>query len=229
MTNEEWKAPEGRTLAALFDLDGVVLDTESQYSTFWNRIGEEYHPEVEQFGRVIKGQTLVQIYDRWFAGQEAVQAGITARLNAFEAEMVFPYIKGAREFVEALRRAGVKTAVVTSSNVPKMARVYAARPELPALFDAILTSEHFAASKPHPDCYLKGARALGAGIADCVVFEDSFHGLEAGRRAGMRVVGLATTNSRADIADKCHRVEDDFAALTPQIIFGSSEYVGEIL
>ncbi len=219
MTNEEWKVPEGCTVAALFDLDGVVLDTESQYSVFWNRIGEEYHPEVEHFGRVIKGQTLVQIYDRWFAGLDNVQAGITARLNAFEAEMSFPYIKGAREFIEALRRAGVKTAVVTSSNAPKMARVYAARPELPELFDAILTSEHFAESKPHPDCYLKGARALGVGIADCVVFEDSFHGLESGRRAGMKVVGLATTNSCTDIADKCHHVEDDFAALTPEFIY----------
>ncbi len=219
MTNEEGKVPEGRIVAALFDLDGVVLDTESQYSVFWNRIGEEYHPEVAHFGRVIKGQTLVQIYDRWFAGLDDVQARITARLNAFEAEMRFPYIKGAREFIEALRRAGVKTAVVTSSNVPKMARVYAARPELPGLFDAILTSEHFAESKPHPDCYLKGARAVGAEIADCVVFEDSFHGLEAGRRAGMKVVGLATTNSRTDIADKCHHVEDDFATLTPEFIY----------
>lgn len=52
--------------AALFDLDGVVFDTESQYSVFWGMIGKEYHPEIPDFAQIIKGQTLVQIYDKYF-------------------------------------------------------------------------------------------------------------------------------------------------------------------
>lgn len=52
--------------AALFDLDGVVLDTETQYSVFWGMIGKEYHPELPDFALRIKGQTLVQIYDKYF-------------------------------------------------------------------------------------------------------------------------------------------------------------------
>lgn len=52
--------------AALFDLDGVVFDTESQYSVFWGMIGKEYHPEISDFAQIIKGQTLVQIYDKYF-------------------------------------------------------------------------------------------------------------------------------------------------------------------
>lgn len=52
---------------ALFDLDGVVFETESQYSIFWGMIGREYHPEIPDFEYRIKGQTLVQIYDKYFS------------------------------------------------------------------------------------------------------------------------------------------------------------------
>ena len=53
--------------AALFDLDGVVFETESQYTIFWGMIGREYHPEMPDFAHRIKGQTLVQIYDKYFS------------------------------------------------------------------------------------------------------------------------------------------------------------------
>ena len=77
-----------KCVAALFDFDGVVMDTESQYSLFWNKVGKQYHPEYEEFGRVIKGQTLKQIYDRHFQGMEQEQAEITDRLNRFETEFL---------------------------------------------------------------------------------------------------------------------------------------------
>ena len=57
-----------KNIAALFDFDGVVMDTETQYSVFWDELGRRYHPEIKDFGRVIKGQTLTQIYDKYFAG-----------------------------------------------------------------------------------------------------------------------------------------------------------------
>ena len=50
-----------KSIAALFDFDGVVMDTETQYSIFWNEQGRKYHPELPEFGRLIKGQTLTQI------------------------------------------------------------------------------------------------------------------------------------------------------------------------
>ena len=76
-----------KCVAALFDFDGVVMDTESQYSIFWNEVGKKYHPEYEEFGKIIKGQTLRQIYDRYFQGMEHEQAEITEGLNRFETEM----------------------------------------------------------------------------------------------------------------------------------------------
>ena len=190
-----------RFKAALFDLDGVVFNTEPQYTEFWGAQCREFHPEHPGLEHEIKGQTLVQIFERHFSGDLACsQEIITNRLNDFEQTMRFDYVEGFEDFVSRLRSRGVKTAVVTSSNIAKMQSVYQSRSEFRQMFDAILTSEDFERSKPDPDCYLKAAERLGAEIDECIVFEDSFNGLKSGRAAGMKVVGLATTNSAESIA-----------------------------
>lgn len=188
--------------AALFDLDGVVFDTEPQYTIFWGGQCRLYHPEHPGLEHEIKGQTLDQIFSRWFSGAlSAEREAIVARLNAFEGEMDYVYVRGFEPFVSMLRRQGIATAVVTSSNLAKMQAVYRAHPAFTAMFDAILTSEDFEYSKPHPDCYLKAAQRLGAAPSECVVFEDSFNGLRSGRAAGMTVIGLATTNTAEAIRE----------------------------
>ena len=199
-----------KTIAALFDFDGVVMDTESQYTIYWNEVGRKYHPEMENFGLLIKGQTLTQIYDRYFKGMDAAQVEITAGLNKFESEMKYEYVPGVADFMKELRNNGVKIAIVTSSNEKKMANVYSAHPELKSLVDRILTAEMFTRSKPAPDCFLLGAEVFETVPANCVVFEDSFHGLQAGTSAQMAVVGLSTTNSAEAIKDKCNQVIPDF-------------------
>lgn len=202
-----------KTIAALFDFDGVVLDTETQYSRFWHQMGVEYLGIEDIEGRV-KGQTLNTIYDRFFADRPEVQAEITGRLNHFEQDMSFDYIPGVVEFIADLRRYGIKTAVVTSSNCQKMAAVYRVRPEIRGMFDRILTAEMFTASKPSPDCFLLGMAVFGTTPETTYVFEDSFNGLKAGMASGATVVGLATTNSREEIASLCHHVLDDFNGFT---------------
>ena len=197
--------------AALFDLDGVVFNTEPQYSVFWGAQCREFHPEHPGLEHEIKGQTLVQIYDAWFSGELAdKQALITERLNQFEQQMDYQHVAGFEQYIQGLRQAGVKTAVVTSSNQAKMEAVYHHHPEFKSLFDAILTSEDFERSKPDPDCYLKAAERFGLGPEDCVVFEDSFNGLKSGRAAGMRVIGLATTNPAEAIRPLCDEVIEDY-------------------
>ena len=200
--------------AALFDLDGVVFDTEPQYTVFWGAQCREFHPEHPGLEHEIKGQTLVQIYEAWFSGPlTEKQALITRRLDEYEAQMSYNYVPGFEQYIRSLREKGVKTAVVTSSNRPKMEAVYRSHPEFKELFDAILTSEDFSASKPDPDCYLKAAERFGVAPEDCVVFEDSFNGLKSGRAAGMTVVGLATTNAAESIRPLCDRVIHDFTEL----------------
>ena len=188
--------------AALFDLDGVVFDTEPQYTEFWGSQCRLYHPEHPGLEYEIKGSTLTQIYDHWFIGPlESVRDIVTERLNVFEAQMRFEYIPGYEALIADLHEHDVRTAVVTSSNRSKMESVYRAQPGFRGLFDAILTSEDFEFSKPHPDCYLKAASRFGVRPDECIVFEDSFKGLKSGRVAGMKVVGVATTNAKELIAE----------------------------
>lgn len=212
--------------AALFDLDGVVFDTESQYSVFWGMIGKEYHPEILNFAQIIKGQTLVQIYDKYFSDDKIFaskvdfcsvkdeQAKITARLDEFEQNMSYNYIAGFEDFVKDLRNNGIKCAVVTSSNIPKMLNVYQQRPEFKDYFDRVLTSEDFAKSKPDPDCYLKGAAYFGVKPEECVGLEDSFNGLKAVRASGAFTLGLATTNSADAIRPYSDEVISDYIGFT---------------
>ena len=196
-------------LVALFDLDGVILDTESQYTELWEGIGIDFLGR-PGFGTLIKGQTLVNIFETHFT-DKSQHEHINRRLKDFEKQMKLPFIKGAKEFVLELRKNGIKTAIVTSSDSSKMESVYAKIPDFQSLFDKILTAEMFAKGKPNPDCYLLGAKVFDAKIEDCVVFEDSFHGLQAGRSAKMKVVGLATTNPKEKIIDKADIIIEDFS------------------
>ena len=202
--------------AVLFDLDGVIVDTEGQYSLFWKQIGEEYMPGMPDFALAIKGRTLTQIYDTYFP-DAADRAAITERLNAFERQMDFPYIAGAREFLEALQTQGVPTAIATSSNCDKMACLYARHPEIKNLVTAVLTAEDARRSKPAPDCYLAAAERLGADISKCIVFEDSPSGLAAGRASGAFVIGVCTSLAAAEIEPLCDAYIEDFKEFIEQI------------
>lgn len=202
-----------KCLVALFDFDGVVVDTEPQYTIFWDEQGRKYLSE-EDFGRSIKGQTLGQIFGGHFAGMDEVQQQIVCDLNEYEKHMHFDFIPGVVDFMKALKEKDIRIAIVTSSNNLKMANVYCEHPELTSMVDRILTSDSFTRSKPDPECFLMGAEVFEASVDNCVVFEDSFHGLEAARRAGMKIVGLCTTNSREAISGKANVVIDDFINFT---------------
>ena len=201
-------------IAALFDLDGVVFDTERQYTVYWQQVGQRYHPAITDFAQRIKGRTLVEIFQEYFDREPEAQAEISRGLVDFESRMHYDYIPGVEAFLDELRRNRVPRALVTSSNRAKMACAHRARPELTTHFDAILVAEDLGRSKPYPDGYLRAAERLGVSPTRCVVFEDSFSGLEAGRRAGGAVVGVATTNPAEAIATRCDRVIPDFRAFT---------------
>lgn len=198
-----------RLKAALFDLDGTLVDTEGQYTQFWGRIARQYRPDIPGLEYLIKGTTLTQIFDRYFP-DPAWQAEITEGLDEWEAQMDYRFVPGAEAFVADLRLHEVKCAVVTSSNQKKVESVLRQVPQFLTLFDRILTSEDFAASKPDPDCYLLGAQVFGAAVDECVVFEDAFNGLQAGMASGIFTVGLTTNNPAETIRDYCHAIISDF-------------------
>ena len=200
--------------ACLFDLDGVVFDTEPLYTLFWRNLDKRLRPNIDNFEHIIKGQTLVQIYDKYFAGEEKKQEEITAFVNEYEQNMSFNYITGFEDFVKDVRSKGIKTAVVTSSNLEKMQNVYNKHPEFKGYFDEILTSEDFEESKPSPDCYFKAAARFGVSPKECIVFEDSFNGLRSGIASGARVIGLATTNPVVEIEPYTKEVISNYDGFT---------------
>ncbi len=198
-----------RLKAALFDLDGTLVDTEGQYTQFWGRMARQYRPDIPGLEYLIKGTTLTQIFNRYFP-DPAWQAEITKGLDEWEVQMDYRFVPGAEAFVADLRLHEVKCAVVTSSNQKKVESVLRQVPQFLTMFDRILTSEDFAASKPDPDCYLRGAQVFGAAVDECVVFEDAFNGLQAGMTSGIFTVGLTTNNPAETIRDYCHAIISDF-------------------
>ena len=193
---------------ALFDLDGVILDTEGSYTAFWDDYGSRHFSE-KDFGLKIKGQTLVKILDDYFP-EENERKSITDTINDFERNMSYPFVPGVENYIKSLKSNGIRTAVVTSSNLLKMENVYRCHPGFREMFDMILTSEDFSESKPSPYCYLKAMRLFGAGPEDCVVFEDSLAGLQAARASGAFVTALTTTNPEEVVRNYADLVIRDF-------------------
>lgn len=199
--------------AVLFDLDGVIINTEAQYTTFWERIGQRKLPHLPNFAQDIKGHTLKQILAEYFPDDKTRQQRVIDDINAFEQHMDYPYIAGAVEFVKALRAEAIPTAIVTSSNQDKMKVLGQRHPEFASLFDHIFTAENVMRSKPAPDCYLQAAAHFGLDAKECFVFEDSISGLQAGKSSGATVVGLTTTNAASTIRPYCELVINDFTEI----------------
>ena len=185
-----------KTRGVLFDLDGVLLDSEGQYSIFWRSMEERFPTGVDDFSNYIKGFHLARILS-YFATDE-IREQIVQELVEFEKNMRFEFFPGALEFVKRLREAGIPMAIVTSSDHKKMKALFSQHPDFPALFEVIITGDMVTKAKPDPDCFLLGAKQLGIDIKDCVVFEDSRNGLIAARASGARVIGVSTTLS-ADV------------------------------
>ena len=185
-----------KTRGVLFDLDGVLLDSEGQYSIFWRSMEERFPTGIDDFSNYIKGFHLARILS-YFATDE-IREQIVQELVEFEKNMRFEFFPGALSFVKRLREAGIPMAIVTSSDHKKMKALFSQHPDFPALFEVIITGDMVTKAKPDPDCFLLGAKQLGIDIKDCVVFEDSRNGLIAARASGARVIGVATTLS-ADV------------------------------
>ena len=199
---------------ALFDFDGVVVDTEPIYDLFWNDAAKRYGLGIDNFADIIKGTTLPYILEKYFSGYtEEFRQMVTKESTEYEKTMPLPPMPGSIEFIRMLKEHGVQIGLVTSSDNAKVKRAFGLL-HLDNLFDTLVTADRITQGKPDPMCYLLAAKDLNVSPEDCIVFEDSFNGLKAGMASGATVIGLATTNSREDIAPLCHYVLDDFQGFT---------------
>jgi len=196
--------------AFLFDFDGVIIDTEPQYDVFWKNVGEKYQLGIEKFEDVIKGTTLPHILLHYFSQfPETTHQEIIADNEVFELKMDIIPVPGALAFLEEVKKAGIPTGLVTSSDDRKVAYAFSRLP-IRNYFDTIVSADRITSGKPDPMCYLLAARDLNIPPENCYVFEDSFHGIKAGNAAGMKVIGLSTSNPADSIANDCIKVIPDF-------------------
>ena len=197
------------TKGVLFDLDGVVVDSESIYTQFWSDIDKLYPTGVENFAIAIKGNTLQRILADYFPNND-VKQDILERIKDFEINMRYKPFAEAIRFINELKRNQFRIAIVTSSSQKKMDNLYAQNPGFREMFDAVVTGDMVSHSKPDPEPYLLGAKAIGVAPESCYVFEDSISGIESGIRAGATVIGLATTLPYDKIEGKAHLTINDF-------------------
>lgn len=197
----------------LFDLDGVILDTEGIYSKFWDAVEERYPTHIPNFSSVIKGSNLFEILHNHYS-DEKTRNLVTDMLNEFQRDMKYEYFPGVADFISELNNAGIPACIVTSSDHKKMEAVYMQHPDFKSHFQGFVTGEMVNKAKPDPECFLLGAELIGVDIKQCYIFEDSIKGLCAARAAGGKVIGVATTNPREIVAEYAHCVIDSFQDFT---------------
>ncbi|MDD4514371.1 HAD family phosphatase [Massilibacteroides sp.] len=199
---------------ALFDFDGVVVDTEPIYDEYWNQASVRYETGIENFAKVIKGTTLPAIIENHFADRsDDFKQLVIQESMEYERRMPLPPMPGSIEFLHLLKENGVRMGLVTSSDDVKVNRAFNEL-SLHGMFDSVVTADRINKGKPDPSCYLLAAKDFAVDPQDCIVFEDSFAGIQAGTDAGMRVIGLSTTNPKETLEDKVYQVIPDFSKVS---------------
>lgn len=195
--------------ACIFDLDGVIVDTAVYHFKAWKRLADELGINfTEHDNERLKGVSRVRSLEiilelGGVTKTEAEQHELATRKNTWYVEMInrmtpAEILPGAKEFLEACRAAGIKTALGSAS---KNSGTILNKINMAHLFDAIVDGNHVSKAKPDPEVFLKGAEALGVTPAECVVFEDAIAGVEAAINGGMKVVGIGSPDvlNKADL------------------------------
>ncbi|MBQ8559592.1 MAG: beta-phosphoglucomutase [Tyzzerella sp.] len=184
----------------IFDLDGVIVDTAKYHYLAWKELAAELNiPFTIEDNERLKGVSRLQSFEiileiggRTMSDEEK-EYYCTKKNNLYKTfletlkkEEVLP---GVRNFLEAARAAKIPTALGSAS---KNAAFILEKLDLMDLLDVIIDGTLVSAAKPDPEVFLKGAEALSLDPADCIVFEDSFSGIEAAHRGGMKAIGVVT-------------------------------------
>jgi beta-phosphoglucomutase len=195
---------------AIFDLDGVLVDTAKYHYLAWKRLAAELGFDFsEQDNERLKGVSRMRSLDILletgnFKMSNTEKETAAARKNKWYVEYLgtldeSALLPGAREFLELLKGSGVKTALGSAS---KNAPLILDRLGIKKLFNAIIDGNAVSRAKPDPEVFLKGAEALGLTPRVCVVFEDALAGIEAARAGGMRVIAVGRPELLPG-ADRC--------------------------
>ena len=191
--------PVSEIRALIFDMDGVIIDSNPWHRIAWSEYTRRHGVEMTDAMQLrMYGKRNDEII-RDFLGSHLADDVVFAHGAAKEAlyrEMMKPHtdtalVPGVREFLE--RHRDLALGVATNAEAPNVDFVLDAS-GLRSYFRSIVNGLQVTHAKPHPEIYLRVADLLGIPPGNCVVFEDSYTGVEAGLAAGMRVVGITTTH-----------------------------------
>lgn len=184
--------------AAIFDLDGVIVDTAKYHYLAWKRLAHELgfdftesdNERLKGVSRVRSLEILLEIGGLELADQMKLE--LAAQKNAWYVQYVHhmdatEILPGAAGYLKSIRTKGVRTAIGSAS---KNAPLILERLGITGLFDVIVDGNKVSKAKPDPEVFVRAANELDISLKDCVVFEDAEAGVEAARRAGMGVVGV---------------------------------------
>jgi len=190
---------------AIFDLDGVLVDTASYHYRAWKRLAEELgFPFSEQDNEQLKGvsrmrslELLLETGGMAERVSRTEKDALAARKNAWYVEMLEgmtpgEILPGALECLRGFRAVGIRTSLGSAS---RNAGRILERLGLTAMLDAVVDGNDVEQVKPAPDVFLLAAKRIGIAPSACVVFEDAQAGLEAACAGGMRAVAVGTSES----------------------------------
>ncbi len=202
-------------IGALFDWDGVIIDSSAHHEASWERLAVEERralpPDHFKKGFGMKNEVIIPKLLAWATDSEEVRR-LSLRKEALYREIVgergIEPLPGVREFLERLRDAGMPCAIASSTHRENI-DLSLAKMGLEEFFTAIVTAEDVSHGKPHPEPYLTAAAKIGRTPARCIVFEDALMGIDSGLAAGAKVVAVTTTNTRDILATSgAHRIVD---------------------
>ncbi len=210
------------TFAAIFDMDGTLIDNTPYHFKSWQMLFKKYGKgdlSRETYYTQISGVPVMETIRRVF-GEGKSEAELKALLNEkeeFYRQSYAPYlapVNGLVDFLTQLKNNGVKMAMATSATVEDIDFILNKIP-IRDDFSAIINSAMVTRPKPDPQVFLKAAEQLNMPPDRCVVFEDSLAGIKAANSAGMKVVGITTGHTAAEL-HPVNLVINDYSALTVQ-------------
>jgi beta-phosphoglucomutase len=194
----QWGCGGPAIAGALFDLDGVLVDTAKYHYLAWKRLARELGFDfTEADNERLKGVSRIRSLEILLeAGRLAMDGpqkeAAAAKKNQWYVEYLAALdetalLPGAKTFLCRLREAGIAAALGSAS---KNAPLILERLNIAHFFAAVIDGNAVSKAKPDPEVFLKGAAALSLLPENCVVFEDSRAGIEAAKRGGMRAIGV---------------------------------------
>ena len=180
--------------AVIFDMDGVIFDSERLVIECWQVIAEKHNiPDIVEICMRVQGNNREETGKRFREKYgndfpyEAYKKEVSGLFRHLYGGGRLPLKPGVMEILEELKRKRVPLALASSTRTD-IVKLELDEAHLLSCFDAVLGGDMAPRSKPEPDIFLVAAEALGAVPANCYVLEDSFNGIRAAHRAGMHPI-----------------------------------------